>query len=95
MLLIFFFSITRSYAVDAGAAPQGDAKKVATRIIKYNFPECKRVTKAIRLADGTIRAVCDGIDYRVFTVYSSKQGKMMEVALNCTAAKQLGIDCYK
>ena len=43
----------------------------------------------------SIRATCDGIDYRVGTVYIAEQGEMSEVALNCTAAKRLlGIDCY-
>ena len=80
--------------VSVGAAPKGDAKTVAARIIKYNFPQCKRVTAGIRLADGSIRATCDGTDYRVFTVYSAKQAEMLEVALNCSAAKRLfGIDC--
>lgn len=90
------FVTTNVYAasVSVGAAPQGDAKTVATKIIKYNFPQCKRVTTALRLADGSIRAICDGTDYRVFTVYSAKEGKMHEVAMNCTAAKKLSIDCY-
>lgn len=82
-------------SVATGAAPQGDAKKVATRIIRYNFPTCKRVTSAVRLTDGSIRATCDGFDYRVFTVFNAQQGKMLEVAMNCTAAKQLlNISCY-
>jgi hypothetical protein len=80
--------------VSVGAAPQGDAKTVATRIIKYNFPKCNRVTAALQLADGSIRATCDGTDYRVFTTYSAERGKMLEVALNCTAAKQHGIECF-
>lgn len=81
-------------AVSIGAAPEGDAKTVSARIIKYNVPECKRVTAAVRLPDGSIRATCDSKDYRVFTMYSSEKGKMVEVALNCTAAKQYGINCY-
>jgi hypothetical protein len=28
-----------------GAAPKGDATAVATRIIKYNFPACRRVSR--------------------------------------------------
>jgi hypothetical protein len=27
--------------------------------------------------------------YRVFTVYSTKEGKMLELAMNCEAAKRL------
>jgi len=80
--------------VSVGAAPKGDAKTVAARIIKYNFPECKRVTAAVRLTDGSILATCDGTEYRVFTVYIAKEGKMVEVALNCDASKRLfGIAC--
>jgi hypothetical protein len=69
--------------VSIGAAPGGDPTVVASRIIKYNFPACKRVSGAVRLSDGSIRATCDGIEYRVFTVYSAKEGKMLEVAMNC------------
>lgn len=77
-----------------GAAPKGDAKAVASRIIKYNFPECKRVTPATRAQDGSIRATCDRINYLVFTVFNAKEGKTIEVAMNCTAAKQLlNISC--
>ena len=81
--------------LSGGAAPAGDAKVVATRIIKYNFPECKAVTRASRLSDGTIRATCDNIEYRVMTIYLPKEGKMLEVAFNCQVAKQkLGVDCF-
>ena len=81
-------------SVSAGAAPPGDAKTVATTIIKYNFPQCKRVTTARRAPDGTIRANCDGTDYYVFTMYNAKEGRMFEVALNCAESKRLlGIEC--
>ena len=46
-----------------------------------------------RLADGSIRAVCDGVD-RVFTMYTAKQGKILEVAFNFTAARQIEVDSY-
>lgn len=72
-----------------GAAPEGDSTEVATRIIQYNFPECKQVTTAIRAPDGSIHATCDNIDYLVFTLFDSKKGKIIEVAMNCSAAKQL------
>lgn len=78
-----------------GAAPQGNASAVASRIIKYNFPGCKRVAGAQRLSDGSIRASCDGTDYRVFTIFNAKEGKTIEVALNCTAAQRLlNVSCY-
>jgi hypothetical protein len=94
---LLLFAAVRAHAgsVSVGAAPQGDAKTVATKIIKYNFPECKQVSSAVRLADGSIRANCDGTNYRVFTVYSAREGQMLEVAMNCTAAKRLlNVDCY-
>ncbi len=72
-----------------GAAPKGDPATVASRIIKYNFPECKRVSNASRSPDGSIRAKCDGTDYLVFTMFNPKEGKLLELALNCTAAKSL------
>lgn len=76
-------------ALAVGAAPKGDPAVVASKIIKYNFPECKRVSNATRNPDGSIRAKCDGINYLVFTVFNTKEGKTLEVALNCTAAKNL------
>lgn len=72
-----------------GAAPQGDATAVASRIIKYNFPNCKRVSSASRAPDGSIRARCDGELYMVFTMFNAKEGKLTELAMNCTAAKAL------
>lgn len=72
-----------------GAAPKGNARVVATKIIKYNFPKCRHVSEATRRPDGSIRAVCDGIDYLVFTVFNAKEGKVIKVAMNCTAAKSL------
>ncbi|MFC5571565.1 hypothetical protein ACFPN1_16010 [Lysobacter yangpyeongensis] len=72
-----------------GAAPKGDAVSVASRVIKENFPECKRVTKAVRATDGGIHARCDATDYLVFTIFNAKEGKAREVAMNCTAAKRL------
>lgn len=79
--------------ISVGAAPKGDATAVASRIIKENFPACTRVTNAQRDASGAIRAVCDGTQYLVFTVYSASEGKMHELALNCAAAKKLNVDC--
>lgn len=77
-----------------GAAPSGEATAVASRIVKYNFPACKRVSSAVRASDGSIRARCDGKDYLVFTVFNQKEGKTLEVALNCTAAKSLlNVNC--
>lgn len=72
-----------------GAAPKGDPMTVSSRIIKHNFPECKRVSNATRNSDGSIRAKCGGTDYLVFTMFNAKEGRTLELALNCTAAKSL------
>lgn len=80
-------------SIAVGAAPKGDATAVSSRIIKYNFPNCKRVTGASRSPDGSIRAVCDGTKYLVFTVFNAREGKLIELALNCSAAKKLDISC--
>ena len=93
--LIFSFFPFYGHAassVTVGAAPRGDALKVASRIIKHNFPSCKRVRAATRLSDGSIKASCDGTEYRVATVYSAKDGKMLELALNCAAAREIGVE---
>lgn len=77
-----------------GAAPKGNAVVVANKIIKYNFPSCKKVEDAKRRADGSITATCNGADFLVFTVFNSKEGRTIELAMNCTAAKQrLDISC--
>jgi hypothetical protein len=87
-------SLASAADISVGAAPKGDATAVASRIIKYNFPACTRISKAARREDGSIRANCDGTEYLVFTIYSASQGKMIEVAMNCTAAKSaLNVSC--
>lgn len=78
-----------AHSQTVGAAPKGNATAVASNIIKYNFPKCRHVSDATRRPDGSIRAVCDGIDYLVFTVFNAKEGKLIKVAMNCTAAKSL------
>lgn len=87
-------AMAASPKVSFGAAPKGDASKVATRIIKENFDACKKVTSAKRLSDGTIMARCAGSDFRVFTAFKRDEGKTIEVALNCTVLKKrLDVDC--
>ena len=44
-------------------------------------------------ADRCIRAKCDGTSYMVFTVFNATEGKLLELAMNCTAAKLLDISC--
>lgn len=80
---------TSAATTTVGAAPKGDATMVASRIIKYNFPHCKKVSGAARAADGSIRARCDGTQYLVFSVFEASAGRMHEVALNCDAARKL------
>lgn len=63
--LIVAASVSFAANIPVGAAPKGDAATVASRIIKYNFPQCKKVTNASRRGDGSILATCDGTDYLV------------------------------
>lgn len=88
-VFLCFAATTATALPPIGAAPKGDAKSVASKIIKYNFPTCKKVANARRLPDGSIRARCDSTDYLVFTMFNAKEGKTLELALNCTAAKSL------
>ena len=82
--------------IPVGAAPKGEPNAIASRIIKYNFPSCKRVSSASRNGDGSIIAKCDGVDYLVFTVFNAKEGKTLELALNCGAAKtHFNISCFR
>jgi hypothetical protein len=41
------------------------------------------------MSDGSIRAKCDGTEYLVATLFNPKEGKVLELALNCNAAKRL------
>lgn len=80
--------------ISVGAAPKGEAQAVASKIIKENHPTCKKVSGAIRRADGSISAKCNGTSFLVFTVFNPKEGRTIELALNCTAAKKhLDIAC--
>lgn len=89
-----FLSASAIAQSSVGAAPKGDAKVVASRIIKHNFPSCRTVSNAVRAPDGSIRARCDTGNYMVFTIFNAKEGKTSEIALNCTVAKKLlNIDC--
>lgn len=92
-------SLLATTAVDAagisvGAAPKGNALTIATKIIRENHPACKKVSGAKRRADGSISAQCNGTSFLVFTVFNPKEGRVIELALNCTAAKKhLDIAC--
>jgi hypothetical protein len=92
--VITLSSVASSAPFSVGAAPKGEATAVASRIIKENFPSCSRVSKAKRMQDGSIRASCSNTNYLVFTVFNPKEGRALELAMNCTAAKKhLNIDC--
>ena len=88
VVAVIGFTIAYAKMPIIGAAPKGDVKKVASRVIKYNFPECKHVKNAMRNEDGSIRATCDGVRYMVFTLFDSAEGRVLEVAMNCVAAKK-------
>ena len=80
--------------IAVGAAPKGDATKVAGKIIKDNFPACKKMGAATRRPDGSITATCSGVEFLVFTVFNPKEGRTMELAMNCSFAKKhLNILC--
>ncbi|MCC2954534.1 hypothetical protein LK542_02765 [Massilia sp. IC2-477] len=80
--------------ISVGAAPKGEAQFVASKIIKDNHPTCKKVSGAKRRPDGSISAQCDGANFLVFTVFNPKEGRTLELALNCSAAKKhLNVGC--
>lgn len=94
--LLSFALKAEAAGIALGAAPKGEPKSVASKIIKKNFgKKCRNVSKAVRLSDGTIQASCGSSEYRVFTLFNAEEGRLMELALNCTAAEEMGISCYK
>ncbi|NHZ41341.1 hypothetical protein [Massilia aquatica] len=87
-------NVVSAAALAIGAAPKGDTSKVAEKIIKKNFPSCKKMGATTRKADGSIKATCSGVEFLVFTAVNPKDNKTMELAMNCTAAKaHLNISC--
>lgn len=96
LCLLSFALNAQAAGIALGAAPKGDPKNVASKIIKKNFgKKCRNVSKAVRMSDGTIQASCGASDYRVFTMFNAEEGRLMELALNCTAAEEMGVSCYK
>lgn len=82
-------SIMPAWAQQSGPAPSGNPAVVAQRIIHANFDnkDCPLVTKADRLGDGSIKAVCNnGETFRVFSVQA-----IGPVAMKCSAAVQRGV----
>lgn len=73
-----------------GPAPNGEPTVVAQKIILENFdpPDCPLVVSAVRLGDGSIKALCtNGETYRVFTVSGQR------VAMRCSVANKFGAGC--
>lgn len=94
LIAILLATVAHAGSIVVGAAPAGEPNVVAAKIIKYNFPMCKKVVGAQRKSDGSIKARCDRNDYLIFTVFNAKEGRTLELALNCSAAKKtLDIDC--
>jgi len=72
-------------------APPGDAAEVALRAIREAEHPCPKLTRASRLPDQTIVAVCTNREnYRIFSI-RNKAGRVMDLAMKCSAAKKLGI----
>jgi hypothetical protein len=72
-------------------APPGEAADVALRVIREAEHPCPRISRASRLADQTIIAVCTNREsYRVFSI-RNKAGRVMDLAMKCSAAKKIGI----
>ena len=86
--LLLFASAALADPPEVGPAPKGSATTVAARVIKASYPGCKKVTRAARAKDGSIRANCDGKDYVVFTLLDPKDGKRQPIALSCAASKK-------
>lgn len=96
--ICFFLSAVATSAeappFTVGGAPKGNPTLVAGKIIKQNFPTCKKVRDAERRLDGSIKATCDGVEFLVFTVFDTKRSRTIELAMNCSVAKQrLNIAC--
>lgn len=88
------FNLASAAPPAIGAAPEGDAKKVAEKTIKKSYKSCKMMEAATRKPDGTIKAVCSGIDFIVFTTVNPNDGSTMALAMNCSAARtHLNIAC--
>ena len=93
-----FGSALLAVATTAGAqsfqtlpAPPGEPAAVALRVIREAEHPCPKLARASRLADQTIVAVCTNREsYRVFSI-RNKAGRVMDLAMKCSAAKQLGI----
>jgi hypothetical protein len=84
------FVVSHAFAqMRAGPAPQGNAAAVAQRIIQDKFDEatCPLITKASRLGDGSISAVCStGERFRVFSMQNGGP-----TAVKCSEVARMGV----
>lgn len=70
-----------------GPAPPGDAKAVARDAIDYAPHPCPTIVSARRLADQSIKVLCDnGEDYRIIS------GNGRGLAMRCKVLRAMNID---
>jgi hypothetical protein len=88
-------SLCAAGSIAFGAAPEGDPKSVASRIMQANFDpkDCPKIVTAARLSqDRSIRIACsNGETFRISTIFDAKRGKMLEIAMRCSAAAKMGV----
>lgn len=87
-LITTFSTLVCGAGISVGPAPSGDAKAVATQALREAEHPCPRVTSATRAADGSIKAYCNNReDYLIASL------KGTTIALRCSAARKLGVNC--
>ena len=95
LVALHFGNLHAASSITFGAAPEGDEKTVALRIMQANFDpkDCPKLVKATRLPqDGSIKIACsNGETFRIGTIFDAKRGKMTEFAMRCSAALKLGV----
>jgi hypothetical protein len=88
--VIGFLAFTDAGFAQMRPAPDGESAVIAQRIIMENFdpPDCPLVIQAVRLGDGSIKALCNNREtYRIFSVNSKN------LAMRCSVANKLGAGC--
>ncbi len=72
-----------------GPAPDGPPRAVASAALRAAAHPCARLLEALRLRDGSIRALCaNGAAYETYRIFTI-QGE--PVAMKCSAAVRLGM----
>lgn len=88
LLIAMFSTVVGGAGVSVGPAPSGNAKDVATRVLREAEHPCPKVTSATRAQDGSIKAYCSNReDYLIASLNGAT------VALRCSAARKLGVKC--